>query len=400
MKPSPLILAAFIYQAAPALAEDPVQLGIRNAIAAFQPVPEEIALKARRCAAGLLSRYVKAHEGNHLSKSTSSSWTETSGLRLTRVTALALSEADRANGLAASFVVSVESGMHRSMDPATQRWSAWQNGANSYLPPAISVLLLSNGTWKADAPMLKLSTPFTAYGNPDLIPHAAAASPSFAPQGRPLVGERSPAPAAAPAYSAPLDAAVSRIITVAVTVAFIVALLAILPLLLTRIFRRAKAGGPALPAAAGSPPPLPAPPPAEASSPLDLIESREFLLTRAEQAFYSVLEPIVGHACRISAKVRLADLFEVRPGPGQQAAFNRIVGKHIDFVLTDPASSRILCAIELDDSSHQRPDRAERDAFVDELFRSRNLPLLRVPFEWTYCPPALRADLLKAGLIL
>jgi len=123
-------------------------------------------------------------------------------------------------------------------------------------------------------------------------------------------------------------------------------------------------------------------------------------MTPAELAFFAILEPLVRPSCMISAKVRLADLFQVGQGVGQQSAFNKISRKHIDFVLTDPATSRILCGIELDDRSHKLPDRVERDEFVNEVFAKNQLPLLRVPVAWTYYPQALRAELVKAGLVL
>ncbi len=132
----------------------------------------------------------------------------------------------------------------------------------------------------------------------------------------------------------------------------------------------------------------------------NLLERKETLMTPAEQSFFDVLEPLVRSSCRVSSNVRLLDLFHIRPGSGQQSAFNKISRKHVDFVLTEHGSSRILCAIELDDSSHNRPDRIERDAFVNELFASLNLPLLRIPFSWTYNVPGLRSELLKAGVPL
>ena len=129
-----------------------------------------------------------------------------------------------------------------------------------------------------------------------------------------------------------------------------------------------------------------------------MFEARSHLLSEAEQKFFGVLQPLVGSACNVSSKVRLADLFDVRPGRGQQAAFNKIQSKHIDFVLTDPATSRILCAIELDDSSHLRPDRIERDEFIDDLFGRNHLPLLRVPCMWTYNPQDLHEALAGVGV--
>jgi hypothetical protein len=156
---------------------------------------------------------------------------------------------------------------------------------------------------------------------------------------------------------------------------------------------------PPLPSSSTLPhPPLPA---VELAYPeIDLMKCNSHLLTPAEQAFHKVLEPLVRNACAISSKVRLADLFSVSPGRGQQAAFNKISRKHIDFVLTEPSTSRILCAIELDDSSHNRPNRIERDTFVNDLFAVHGMPLLRVPVAWTYNVPGLRSELLKAGVNL
>lgn len=152
------------------------------------------------------------------------------------------------------------------------------------------------------------------------------------------------------------------------------------------------------PAKRPSPPPLPVAFPAPANNPLDLIQRCENLMTPAELAFFAVLEPLVHSSHRISSKVRLADLFNAAQGPGWQTAFNKISRKHIDFVVTDSATSRILCGIELDDSSHALPDRVERDRFVNEVFARNQLPLLRVPFSWTYYPDGLRAKLVEAGL--
>jgi hypothetical protein len=153
-------------------------------------------------------------------------------------------------------------------------------------------------------------------------------------------------------------------------------------------------------AACLQPPPLPPSTFTKDSNPIDLMRRKENLMTPAEQAFFAVLAPIVRPSCMVSSKVRLADLFEVRHARGQQAAFNKISSKHIDFVLTEPGTSRILCGIELDDSSHNRPDRIERDDFVNELFAANGMPLLRVPVAWTYYPQALRAELVKAGVSL
>jgi len=43
-----------------------------------------------------------------------------------------------------------------------------------------------------------------------------------------------------------------------------------------------------------------------------------------------------------------------------------------------------LLGIELDDSSHRRDDRQERDNFVDRVFEVSGLPLLRLPVQREY----------------
>lgn len=52
--------------------------------------------------------------------------------------------------------------------------------------------------------------------------------------------------------------------------------------------------------------------------------------------------------------------------------------------------------VELDDSSHQRPDRKDRDALVDEIFAAAGLPLVRVPARSSYAIADLERQLRDA----
>jgi hypothetical protein len=96
----------------------------------------------------------------------------------------------------------------------------------------------------------------------------------------------------------------------------------------------------------------------------------------------------------ICPKVNLQDLFWVPPY--DYTARNRIDRKHVDFVLADDLSLQPLCGIELDDRSHQRPDRRERDRFVEAVFAATGLPLVRVPLRADYDPDKLAAELRTA----
>lgn len=83
--------------------------------------------------------------------------------------------------------------------------------------------------------------------------------------------------------------------------------------------------------------------------------------------------------------MRLADLvFLPRGTEERQSHFNRIQSKHIDFVLCDHDVVRPLLAIELDDSSHHRADRQDRDVFVDSALAVAGLPLLRITARASY----------------
>ncbi len=103
---------------------------------------------------------------------------------------------------------------------------------------------------------------------------------------------------------------------------------------------------------------------------------RVTLLTPAEQAFRDALLRAIPENVEVSYKVRLLDVIEGE-NPRDAAARNKVQSKHLDFVLVDRESSRVLAAIELDDASHLRADRVARDAFLEQAMKSAGVPLLR-----------------------
>lgn len=123
---------------------------------------------------------------------------------------------------------------------------------------------------------------------------------------------------------------------------------------------------------------------------------KQTLLSPAERSFYGVLRQAVGETYQVQVKVRLADLVQPASGLSRsdwQAAFNRISSKHVDFVLVNPATFEVACALELDDSSHATDKRFERDAFLDAAFQSAGLRLLHVPAKNAYAVQEIRAML-------
>lgn len=121
----------------------------------------------------------------------------------------------------------------------------------------------------------------------------------------------------------------------------------------------------------------------EEQATLDFRLQKEFL-SAAELSFYHVLVGLIGKRLAICPQVRLADVFYVPRGTGSQAGWNRINQKHVDFLVCDPKTMLPLLGIELDDASHGRSDRAERDRFVDEVFLKAGLPLLHIQAQRSY----------------
>lgn len=113
---------------------------------------------------------------------------------------------------------------------------------------------------------------------------------------------------------------------------------------------------------------------------------RDNFLSPAELSFFDVLRAVVGNRAMICTKVNLGDVFWVKQGdPSKFRIYtNKIDRKHVDFLLCQPATMHPLLGIELDDKSHQRQDRQERDAFVNGVFKAARLPLLHIPAKRGY----------------
>jgi len=111
---------------------------------------------------------------------------------------------------------------------------------------------------------------------------------------------------------------------------------------------------------------------------------RDDFLSAAEISFYHVLCKVVGEQITVCPKVGLGDVFFVSRPHENQGARNRIASKHVDYLLCDSATMRPLVGIELDDASHEREDRRERDALVEKVFAAAELPLVRFPVEQAY----------------
>jgi len=122
-------------------------------------------------------------------------------------------------------------------------------------------------------------------------------------------------------------------------------------------------------------------------------EKQPALFTPAERAFLGVLLHALPTTYLLFGKVRLADIIKTKDKLNESAhwrAFNKISAKHLDFVICRRADLSVVGAIELDDSSHQRPDRQARDAFVDAALAAAGVPILHIKVSRQYPLPKLK----------
>lgn len=105
-------------------------------------------------------------------------------------------------------------------------------------------------------------------------------------------------------------------------------------------------------------------------------------MTPTEQKFYYYLKQQFGADKRIFAQVRVVDLIQVnwselkKGSKDAQSAFRQLSQWHVDYVITDQ-NFQIVCAAELDDRSHQKPERQRRDKILNMAFETAEVKLYR-----------------------
>lgn len=79
--------------------------------------------------------------------------------------------------------------------------------------------------------------------------------------------------------------------------------------------------------------------------------------------------------------MRLADIIEVDRRKilkqDYMKYFGKIKSKHIDFVLTHKYTMQMVAAIELDDITHEKQERIERDTFVNNALTTAGIDFIR-----------------------
>lgn len=101
-------------------------------------------------------------------------------------------------------------------------------------------------------------------------------------------------------------------------------------------------------------------------------------LTDNEIILYKTLKKVCYELkLTLFTQVSLSQILEINNRRKQQQLFNRIMCKSIDFVIYNENENKISCCIELDDETHNREERKQRDVFLDKIFHT-NINLLHI----------------------
>lgn len=103
------------------------------------------------------------------------------------------------------------------------------------------------------------------------------------------------------------------------------------------------------------------------------------ILSDKERYFYRAVRPIADKmGLLVFTKMRIIDLMYIpEERENRQKWVNKVKSKHIDFIFVD-SELKVKLLVEIDDPTHNRPDRIARDEEVDEIFKQLGLKVLHL----------------------
>ena len=121
---------------------------------------------------------------------------------------------------------------------------------------------------------------------------------------------------------------------------------------------------------------------------------KDCIMTNTELKYYNALKSILsGTSYVLQPQVALSSIIERKESHTFQSELNRVV----DFAIFSPEYSPILL-IEINDSSHLKKDRKERDAKVKFILKSAKIPLITLWTKNTFDIKAIAKELKSNGI--
>lgn len=114
-------------------------------------------------------------------------------------------------------------------------------------------------------------------------------------------------------------------------------------------------------------------------------KAKRYIISMNELNFFKELQKLIESMdLTLLTQVSLYSLVETKFKKYNFEEFNKIRSKSIDFVVADKKSCRARLCIELDDTTHNKKSRIERDNFINELFETIGIKLIRIKVKENY----------------
>ena len=108
--------------------------------------------------------------------------------------------------------------------------------------------------------------------------------------------------------------------------------------------------------------------------------SRNSVMTQNEINGFRVIDEALGKSYYVFPQIHLSSLLDsqVVDKKTKWSAHLHINRKSVDYVVCDRATLKPVCAIELDDRTHDWKSRIERDELVERILAEARMPLIRI----------------------
>ena len=122
---------------------------------------------------------------------------------------------------------------------------------------------------------------------------------------------------------------------------------------------------------------------------------KRYLCSAGEWRFSRVLKEAVGKEFDILFQVRVAAILRPARRDDWERDGRRVSQKAFDFVLVTKGTSHVRAAVELDDRTHELPERVSRDRFLESACKRAGLPLVRFKVARRYSAGAVRSVVME-----
>lgn len=112
---------------------------------------------------------------------------------------------------------------------------------------------------------------------------------------------------------------------------------------------------------------------------LDRYYLKNSIVTPVERWMYNVIEKELPNEYIITPKVGIKDFIGVKKGNNYMKCFGHIAQKHIDFLVCKKEDLSPVLGIEIDDTSHEKQNRKNRDQENDEIYKTIGLKIVHIP---------------------